>query len=515
VRGVTLPTYVPFAAPTPDLPGNDRGLDPAYLKWPSPLKKSVAGAPSSSAEVTGLTQLTSNALTPMEDNAAWREVNRQLGTTLRLTMVPNTDYQNRFATTLAGTDLPDLLNWPGNPGRVGFFAGQDQFMPRALADLTPYLSGDAVKEFPNLANFPTYAWTGSVFGKQIYGLPRMAPRGHYNLFVNQAKLAAIGISEIRTTEDLQRAAKELTRPASNQYALATYGAVYFGLPNIAAAYGAPFEWRLTSGKLTRDIETPEYKAAVEFTRGLVTGGYTHPDSLTMTITTIRDAFVAEKIALMPGSIVNYPAYWNLAATVNPNVKVRLVPALSTSAGSPKRYFVANGQSGQVFVKKGSTERVKEMLRVLDFLAAPFGSQEYLLLNYGLEGTHFALNDSGNPISNDKGRADLNAPRLGPWGYLSQSPFVQYNPASPDQVRQAYQEQQELFSSELIENPVDGVFSATLVGKGAVLDRLIQDRLTAIIGGREQMSDYDQMVKDWQSQGGDQVRKELEEALAAT
>jgi putative aldouronate transport system substrate-binding protein len=49
----------------------------------------------------------------------------------------------------------------------------------------------------------------------------------------------------------------------------------------------------------------------------------------------------------------------------------------------------------------------------------------------------------------------------------------------------------------------------------VLDRLIQDRLTAIIGGREPMSDYDQMVKDWQSQGGDQVRKELEEALAAT
>ena len=27
-------------------------------------------------------------------------------------------------------------------------------------------------------------------------------------------------------------------------------------------------------------------------------------------------------------------------------------------------------------------------------------------------------------------------------------------------------------------------------------------------------DYDQLVKDWQSQGGDQVRKELEEALAA-
>jgi hypothetical protein len=51
-----------------------------------------------------------------------------------------------------------------------------------------------------------------------------------------------------------------------------------------------------------------------------------------------------------------------------------------------------------------------------------------------------------PIITDNGRADLNSPRPGPWGYLSQSPFVQYNPASPDQVRQAYQEQQELFST---------------------------------------------------------------------
>ena len=38
--------------------------------------------------------------------------------------------------------------------------GLPQFLKAVAADLTPYLSGDAVRDYPNLANLPTSTWTG-------------------------------------------------------------------------------------------------------------------------------------------------------------------------------------------------------------------------------------------------------------------------------------------------------------------------------------------------------------------
>src|SRR5260370_41716769 len=77
------------------------------------------------------------------------------------------------------------------------------------------------------------------------------------------------------------------------------------------------------------------------------------------------------------------------------------------------------------------ERVKELLRVLDYLASPFGSEEWYFLNYGVEGTDHQVSASGVPVLNDRRiseRGDLtyvmaNTPR----------PFI---PAPPHAVRPA-------------------------------------------------------------------------------
>jgi hypothetical protein len=43
---------------------------------------------------------------------------------------------------------------------------------------------------------------------------------------------------------------------------------------------------------------------------------------------------------------------------------------------------------------------------------------------------------------------------------------------------------------------------------------IRGRLGDIIAARRPLADYDQLLKDWAGNGGDQIRKELGEALAA-
>jgi predicted enzyme related to lactoylglutathione lyase len=85
------------------------------------------------------------------------------------------------------------------------------------------------------------------------------------------------------------------------------------------------------------------------------------------------------------------------------------------------------QSATAF-KKASADRVKELLRILNYLAAPFGSQEDLLLTAGIPGTDYNRDPSGNPVLTDRGNADANQV---PWKYVMQRPQVMYNANYPE------------------------------------------------------------------------------------
>src|SRR5437763_16528834 len=67
-----------------------------------------------------------------------------------------------------------------------------------------------------------------------------------------------------------------------------------------------------------------------------------------------------------------------------------------------------------------------MLRLLNWLAAPPGSQEYLLMTYGLKDTHWTPDERGTPILNARGKADA----LVPFRYITQGPVALYYTRGP-------------------------------------------------------------------------------------
>ena len=50
--------------------------------------------------------------------------------------------------------------------------------------------------------------------------------------------------------------------------------------------------------------------------------------------------------------------------------------------------------------------------------------------------------------------------------------------------------------------------------GATADISFNDGVRDIMLGRRAMTEYDQLVQDWRSAAGEQVRKELTDAMAA-
>ena len=91
--------------------------------------------------------------------------------------------------------------------------------------------------------------------------------------------------------------------------------------------------------------------------------------------------------------------------------------------------------------------------------------------------------------------------------------VLYNARSPEYARVMHPDASAIQSLG-IQNPVVGLYSKTNADRASALNQKMGDGLLDIIFGRADLNSYDQLVKDWRSAGGDQIRIEFEQALQA-
>jgi putative aldouronate transport system substrate-binding protein len=64
----------------------------------------------------------------------------------------------------------------------------------------------------------------------------------------------------------------------------------------------------------------------------------------------------------------------------------------------------------------------------------------------------------------------------------------------------------------VDDPTVGLYSPTDCARSPSLNQALYDGVTDIVLGRRPLSDYDQLVADWRSGGGEQIRAEYAQAL---
>ena len=204
-----LPTYVPIQGPKPDLPGNDAGLQDGYRTYPKTLFKSVSQMPGQGSDVTAMTRDAGGPPPPLDQNAAWQAVNKQLNANMKLQIVSPADYQARVATVMAGGEPPDLMYFMTG---TQVTPGLPDYLKASFADLGPHLAGDAVKDYPNLAGLPPSSWKLTRYNDSIYGIPLPRPSVDNIWFINQTRFDALGLTMPKNKDDFKRVLMALTRP---------------------------------------------------------------------------------------------------------------------------------------------------------------------------------------------------------------------------------------------------------------------------------------------------------------
>lgn len=381
------------------------------------------------------------------------------------------------------------------------------FLNSACADLTPYLTGDAVKDYPNLANLPSTAWPTMVFNNKIMAVPVAAGgvRTSPLLLARWGDMEKAGIASINSPDELMGIAKQLNNPGTRW----AFGANRL-IEWLAMVYEAPNGWRESGGKFTKDYETPEFKEAVAYHRALWDAGLFHPDSASLSGSPAGALYYSGKWTFSPHaswSLVAYQTAWERANSADPNFKPRAVLPFKKDGKGRAGQFIGLGSTGTIALKKASADRIKELLGVLNCLAAPVGTSEAQLLQYGVEGPDFTRDANGSPVPTPQGLADT----VVPWKNISGPPDYLFSSTSQEYVPVTYQAQKEHFAVT-VPNPIAGLYSPSDASKGISLRTTFTDHLYDILFGRQPVSALDDLVKEWRANGGDTIRSEYEKGF---
>ncbi|MEV7399997.1 extracellular solute-binding protein [Streptomyces sp. NPDC091267] len=492
----------------PDLAGTAAGVPQGFFSYPPKPLRATKGTPLKGAEPISATMETFSPPPPSRgSNAAWQEIEKLLGGKVNITAVPADDYGTKFSTMVASDSLPDLFMYPESGG----VDNKAAFLQAKCADLTPFLAGDKVKDYPNLAAIPKGAWQSAVFGGKLYGIPiaRTGTGGagvyRHDLF---EEAGVTSLDQITGLDRFVELCKELTRPDKDQYAIIA-GATSM----LAMSAGAPNFWRLDekTGRFTADLETPEYRKAVETARLLYKAGCYYPGTLQMSgaqKAQYTDMFKNGKGAYVYDGMPTYlaPGVGYVAAMNAVDKKFDPRPFVPVGKGAVA--WMDNIELQNTHIKQASGDRVREILALADFAASPFGSQEYTLLNYGVEGRDFTRDAKGNPALTKQGTQDVTVP----WKFMASAVPAVFSADSEQGVRHVH----ETFSKMIpmmVADPTLQYSSPTWDSKGTgSLNTLKGDALKDIISGRKPMSAYDQLVKEYLAKGGEQARGEFEEAF---
>jgi putative aldouronate transport system substrate-binding protein len=340
-------------------------------------------------------------------------------------------------------------------------------------------------------------------GGRIYSVPIHRPLLGHSVFTDSDKFAAAGIWQPTVgglkKDDLTKGLVSLN--TQGHYALGTSSAANFGYLSHAGVHGAPNVWNLSGGTFTSTYGTDQFKAAIATMAEWYGKGLYDPAALTTSLTQANNLFANGTYRSITAGFGGFPGY---VQTIGDAFKVDFLRPYDTGT-TPTPWF-AQSYFGYTALKQASPERIKMLLRVLNFFASPFGSKEYELINYGIEGVHFTRGKDGGPsVPTELGKVE-NSINL-PFGYIASPPMVNYIPGRPEAAKRSYQAQLDIVPKG-VADPSLGIQSATRTRQWPTLLTMVNDGINTIVTGKQPLSAWDGVVKNWRSQGGDAIAAEL-------
>ncbi|MEU4013197.1 extracellular solute-binding protein [Streptomyces pseudogriseolus] len=490
-----LPAYVASSVVTPDIPAKNGSAAGFTRAIPAAeLKTSVPKALGSGGKLTVMSPFWGTP--PKDDNPYYTAMNKAVGVDVAWQNQDGVTYDQKLGAVLASSEIPDVVVVPGwnLMGRI------PSAVNAKFADLGPYLSGDKVREYPNLAAVPTEAWRRGIFGGQLRGIPMpapyvtdIAPLYRKDLFAKK------GYTVPGSPDDFLAWAKEATDAKSKLWACDDMKWTAFNIFGVLSGGDKALWWNLEGDKLINRIETEQFLEALEWTRKLYAAGVVHPDAVQGKAGgDAGNRFTAGEVLVYNQNISDW---WGKTAeqrTQNADFEMEAFDYFGPDGGDPTLWAVQPSNIFTFVSKKASEQQVKDFLALCNFCAAPYGTKEFMLTAYGVEGTDYTLS-KGLPVKTQQGVNEVN----GAYDYTGNpAPYIAY-PDLPE-VTKGMVEWQQRMGAFTKKSSFFGL-TVTEPARWSNLADDFEQLEDDVVRGRKKISDVQQAVSDWRSRGGDGLR----------
>ncbi|MBR7834192.1 hypothetical protein KDL01_13035 [Actinospica durhamensis] len=497
-----IPTYKASDAVTADIPSvtgiNGAASDPAFLNFPATPVKSVTGTIGSGGTYKAVTPVWGSV--PPAGNSYYQAVNAAIGATLNENPSDGNNYATMLSTLFASGNIPDWLDVPGwNTAAIQNFS---EGVEKYFKDLTPYLAGDKSLDYPNLAAIPSTGWSAGVWNGKLYGIPLWVSSASFAGMVfyraDIFKTAGIDASTITSADALKALGAELTVKSKGQYAFDDLGTFLYQVFNIPVSSGVGFT-KDSSGNFVSKYEMPEFVEMLSFASSLSTSGYVHPSAIAGDSADAKSRFWAGKTVITADGT----GAWNKAdaqsgASASPSYERQGFKVFSFDGSTPKIGLEAGASMFSYLNKNLSDAQVKEVLNIANYLAAPFGSAEYLVARYGTEGTDYTMTSSGPTLT-----AEGNKVVTDTFDQLANCQAVTFN-AGYNQITQDYA----AWQADAVAHAYKPLFWAMNITEPSSTSKAttaLESVITDVRLGRKTVTDYQNALTTWKSQAGNTLR----------
>ncbi|MFJ1750679.1 extracellular solute-binding protein [Streptomyces sp. NPDC088116] len=487
-----LPAFVAQTVVSPDIPaknGSAAGFTKAVAT--ADLRTSVPEKLGKGSTIRIMSMFWGTP--PSGANPYYTAMNEAIGVKAVWQNQDGNTYDEKLGAVLASSEIPDVVILPGwnlsgkIPGAVN----------AKFEDLGPYLSGDKVKDFPNLAAVPTDAWQRSIFGGALRGIPMptsyvtsIAPFYRKDIFDKK------GYELPGSAAELLALAKDVTSARSKVWACDDLKWTAFNMFGVRPGDDKALWWDLVDGKLVNRVESAEYLEALEWTRKLYAAGVVHPDAVAVQ-GDAGNRFTAGEVLIYNQNLADW---YGRTAEQNGKGEFRIaaMDIFGHAGGDPELHAVQPANIW-AFVKKGSSEKlIRDFLAISNFTAAPYGTKERMLTDYGVEGTHYTMRE-GLPVKNDRGNQEI----IGAFDYTGDPTAYIAHPDLPG-IARAQVEWQQRMGAFTKKTAFYGL-TITEPNRWTNLADDFEQLEDDVIRGRKKLSDVQRAVSDWKRGGGDDLR----------
>ena len=388
----------------------------------------------------------------------------------------------------------------------------------AFWDLTDYVKD--TENYPNLAGSAGIYNNISIDGR-IYGIYRTRAYPRAGIYYRKDIAAELGITEVPTTlEELTTLAMALAGYSEDTYALNMCVYTAGTISVITVAHGAPNNWGIDeNGDIYPAHKSPAYLEGLNWLRELYQAGGIDPNFATIDSTQWDNIERTNKAFMRFDCLDN--AYrqqeWfekNAGATEQ---VWEMVGTLAKADGSITVWPQNAGFSGEIVVTKAVKE--EDLPKVMKFLDWCNTAEGQMLLNWGVEGFTYLLDEEGYRVATDQITEEMSNNNAVYQHSLNQLGMNIMGdlcaPLRQTELRAKYAQLNEILTPYAVSDPCYPFVSETNVAFGTQLTTILSDAATQYIAGIIDEAGLKAAWDQWEEEGGALMTMEYNEAYHAS